>query len=357
MKILFVIGPLKSGGAERVVANLSNEFVKNNSVFIATTVDENSDYIIDKNVKIICLDDGKKNNFFKKNIIRIKNLKKLINEEKIDIAISFLPEPSYRLMIAKNNKIKTIISERNDPNIEYNSFIKKILTKLLYCKADGFIFQTEDAKKWFSKKIQKKSIVIPNPINEKFISNAYYGKREKTIVNVGRLVKQKNQKMLIDAFNEVHKKHNEYILKIYGDGELYDELKKQIKNLKLEDYVFLMGKKNDIKKEIYKSGIFVLSSDYEGMPNSLMEAMALGIPCISTDCPIGGPNFLIENNKNGLLFQVNNKDELVANINLLIENEQLAKELSNNANKICEILNPKIINRKWREYIEEVVKK
>lgn len=357
MKILFVIGPLKSGGAERVVANLSNEFVKNNSVFIATTVDENSDYIIDKNVKIICLDDGKKNNFFKKNIIRIKNLKKLINEEKIDIAISFLPEPSYRLMIAKNNKIKTIISERNDPNIEYNSFIKKILTKLLYCKADGFIFQTEDAKKWFCKKIQKKSIVIPNPINEKFISNAYYGKREKTIVNVGRLVKQKNQKMLIDAFNEVHKKHNEYILKIYGDGELYDELKKQIKNLKLEDYVFLMGKKNDIKKEIYKSGIFVLSSDYEGMPNSLMEAMALGIPCISTDCPIGGPNFLIENNKNGLLFQVNNKDELVANINLLIENEQLAKELSNNANKICEILNPKIINRKWREYIEEVVKK
>ena len=130
MKILFVIGPLRKGGAERVVCNLCNELVKTNEIFIATTLSKESDYDLDDRIKVICLDKkNKQKNFLIRNIKRTKNLKKIIKDNNIEMAISFLPEPSYRLMVAKNKRIKTIISIRNDPNVEYNTIIKKILTK------------------------------------------------------------------------------------------------------------------------------------------------------------------------------------------------------------------------------------
>ena len=357
MRILFVIGPLRKGGAERVVCNLSNELSKDNEVIIATTIDNKSDYHIDEKVKIICLDDDSMaDGFISKNIKRIKKLRNIIIYNNIDVAISFLPEPSYRLMIAKTKKVKTIISVRNDPNIEYNSILKKIITKILYNKADGFIFQTKDAKSFFNRRIQNKSTIIPNPINESFICKPYNGERNKTIVTVGRLVSQKNQQLLINAFYEIYQKHKDYKLKIYGDGELKNDLEKLIDELKMNDNILLMGNANNIKEEIYKDGIFVLTSNYEGMPNSLMEALALGIPSISTNCPCGGPKSLIEDKKSGLLVEVNNIKELVSSINYLIENPKIANKYGQTANvDICRRLNPIIINEEWKKYIYYVL--
>ena len=295
MKLLFCFDSMNRGGAERVIANLSNDFIKRHEITLVATREDKSMYELNQNIKYLSLDKYQKSkNIIIKNIRRIRKLKDIIAEEKPDIMISFLPSPSYRLIVANlfnNNKI--IASIRNDPNIEYNNFFKKILANTLYSRANGIVFQTEDAKKWFSKKIQKKSTVITNPINEKFICKPYAGHRKKEIVNVGRLNTQKNHELLINAFSEVSKKHNDYILKIYGDGCLKEKLKNQINKLELEDKVFLMGMTDDVKSSIYKSSIFVLSSDYEGMPNALMEAMALGLPCISTNCPIGGPKYLI----------------------------------------------------------------
>ena len=227
--------------------------------------------------------------------------------------------------------------------------------RILFKKASGFIFQTEDAKKFFSKKIQDRSVVIPNPINEDFIVKPFDGRRVKEIVTVGRLVEQKNHKLLIDSFSEVSRKHSDYILKIYGEGILREKLEKQIKDLNLSNKVLLMGESSNIKECIYKSSLFVLSSDYEGMPNALMEAMALGLPCISTDCPIGGPRYLIKNKENGVLVKVSNKEELTKAMNNLIENEDLSCKLGNKANKICEELNPQKINQTWRDYILKVL--
>ena len=358
MKILFCLGSMGKGGAERVIANLSNEFIKKYDVSIVVTSNKKSMYTLNDKIGYYTLDeDSKKMNVITRTCKRIIKLRKILKTYKPDIVISLLPEPTFRLMIAKSFlNIKTIISVRNDPNVEYNNLFKKLLVRLLYTKADGFIFQTPDAQKWFSKKIQDKSIIIPNPINENFICKPYKGTREKTIINVGRLNTQKNQKLLIDAFFEVHKKHSDYVLKIYGNGELYNNLKDQIKRLKLDKCVFLMGEVDDIKEEIYKAGMFVLSSDYEGMPNALMEAMALGLPCISTDCPIGGPKFLIENNKNGKLVKVNDKDMLVNSINELIEDSSKSKIIGDNANRICNELNPSYINKKWENYLNIIEK-
>lgn len=353
MKIMFVLGSMGKGGAERVIANLSNNFIQKYQVTIVTTRSCESMYKLDDRINVLLLDQGKK----KKSLIfrtlkRIFRLRKIIKTENPDIIVSLLPEPTFRAMIAKAflHK-KTIISVRNDPNREYNSLIKKILVKVLYTRADGFIFQTDDAKKWFSKKIQNKSTIIPNPINEDFICTPYNGKREKTIVNVGRLSDQKNQQLLIEAFAEVHKKHSDYILKIYGDGVLKPELEDLISKLNISEGVKLMGETNNVKGEIQKAGIFVLSSNYEGMPNALIEAMALGIPCISTDCPCGGPKFLFDNEKRGLLFPVGDKESLIKSIELLINNSDKAKELSIEGRKIVDVLNPTTISNKWEEYI------
>lgn len=358
MKILFALGTLKKGGAERVITNLSNYLVKNNNeVIITTTIKGKTFYELNKKIKLYGLDDEKISlNFIMKNKKRLTELKKILKDEKPDIIVSFLPEPSYRVLFLKifNRQLKVIVSVRNDPKVEYKSRINRLIMKLLYPLADGFVFQTQEAKEYFSKRIQRKSVIIPNPINEEFICEPYTGEREKTIVTVGRLEEQKNHKMLIDAFSKLPKEFNEYKLIIYGEGSLRHKLEQQINNLGLENRVILAGQVDDIKKEIYKAGVFVLSSNYEGMPNSLMEAMALGIPCISTDCPCGGPRFLIKNGYNGYLVPVNDTCSLLKTMQNVLGKEQT--EISKRANKIIVNLNPNKINKDWHEYINKIIK-
>ena len=133
-------------------------------------------------------------------------------------------------------------------------------------------------------------------------------------------------------------------------------MKEHIGKLNLSNKVKLMGTNDCLEKEIYDAGIFVLSSDYEGMPNALMEAMSLGLPCISTDCPCGGPNFLIDNNKNGILIPVNDKSALVESLEKLIEDKDFSKKLSGNAIKISSKYNTEKINKMWNFFINEVMK-
>lgn len=359
MKIMFCLGSMTKGGAERVIANLSNYLVKTDDISIVVTPPGKSSYRLDDKIDYRTLDSSstKKSNILIRTLKRIKKLNKIIKEINPDVIVSLLPEPSYRVMLATFfDKRKVIISVRNDPKVEYNSFLKKTLMKFLYSRANGFIFQTEEAKSFFSKNIQKNSIIIPNPINSDFINDVYTGKRNNNIVSVGRLTSQKNHKNLIQAFCQLNKKYNEYELHIYGDGELKEELEKQIKESNIEDKVFLEGNVDNIKTHIYNAKMFVLSSDYEGMPNALMEAMALGIPCISTDCPCGGPSFLIKNGENGILVNVNDIDALEKAMTDLIEDNSKAKKIGLNASKIGEQLSEKVINKKWYDYIKKIVK-
>lgn len=358
MNIMFSTGCLKKGGAERVISNLANYFIKHNNVSIVTTVKGEQYYELDKNINVYTLDgDYNISNFLIKNIKRIRNLKRIIKEIKPDIVVSFLPEPSYRLLFLKifNRKLKVIVSVRNDPKIEYKSKINKLLMNFLYPKADGFVFQTSEAKNYFSKKIKNKSIIIPNPVNEKFLCKLFLGERKKTIVTVGRLEQQKNHALLIDSFSKIANKYKDYKLIIYGEGSLRAKLEDQIKKLKLKNRVILAGQVDEINKIIYKSGMFVLSSDYEGMPNCLLEAMALGIPSISTDCPCGGPREIIDNDINGILVPINDSIEMAKAIEKIISNNDLSLNYSRESNKkISSNFNPKIINDKWEDYIKSV---
>lgn len=357
MKILFNIGCLNKGGAERVVANLSNFLVDNNEVSIVTTIRDKILYNLNTEINLYTLDgENPTRNILGKNIKRLKKLSKIVKEVQPDLIVSFLPEPSYRILFLKffNRNWKVIVSVRNDPKIEYKSKFNKYIMKILYPLADGFVFQTEEAKKYFNKKIQEKSTIIPNPIADEFLNSKVNKAKKKIVINVGRLEEQKNQEMLIKAFTNVSKDYPEYKLFIYGEGSLRNKLKQLIEKSGMNQKIFLLGNVDNIIDKLNEAEIFVLSSKYEGMPNSLMEAMAMGLACIATDCSCGGPRFLIRNEENGLLVKEGSRVDLEQCLNKVMEDYELRKKLEKNAIEIREDLNSDIINNQWNCYFKQI---
>lgn len=355
MKIMICIGKLCKGGAERVVSNLANYLSNNNDITIIVFQKAKIEYKINSKVKVIELDNKEKYKIkIFRNIKRFVKLNNIIKKEKYDVTLSFLPKPSYMVLFLKKiRKNKVIVSIRNDPKVEYKSKLNKFLMKWLYPNADGFVFQTNEAKSFFSNNIQNKSKIILNSVDEEFIiDKPYVGSREKVLVSVGRLEKQKNHLMLINAFANIHKEFPDYKLIIYGEGSLRSELEETIKKLNLDDYVLLPGIEDDIKEKIYKASLFILSSDYEGMPNALIEAMVLGIPCISTDCPCGGPRELIVDEKNGFLTEMGNVELLSNKIKSILKNKYDLNKLSEESNKLKNRINPNRINKEWEDYLK-----
>ncbi len=196
------------------------------------------------------------------------------------------------LFTARGLGIPVVVSVRAVPALEYDSAKTRIPAFLLFGSAAGVILQTEEAKAFFPRKIRKRSVILPNPINPAFLRPRYEGEREKTVVCVGRIDKNKNQELLLRAFARCLDRHPEYVLHFYGAGE-EEQLKHLAKDLGAEKNTVFHGSVSDIPERIEKAGIFVLPSKTEGMPNALIEAMSLGLACISTDCPCGGPRELI----------------------------------------------------------------
>ena len=366
MKICFFIGSMiEKGGSERVLSNLTKYFSTYTDVELLTILNSRIAYKIDDKVNVTHLDkkeilEYKSTNKFisiLKYIIRYGRYRKYLKKTKPDVVVSFMPEASFlSLLTPKSKKTRRIISVRNDPSKEFKNSIYKFLSKELYKRADGFVFQTIDAKNYFSKEIQSKSIVIPNPINEEFIEDISIinKKNNSSIVSVGRLDSQKNHFLLIDSFKEVLSKFPDATLVIYGEGSLRNKLEEYVKRNGIEDKIKLPGRVENIKEMIKEANCFVLSSNYEGMPNALMEAMALGLPVVSTDCPCGGPRFLIKNNVNGILVDTNNVKQMSEAIIKILSNKEFSKYISNNAKKIVEDLNPKKINKKWYDYVLKI---
>lgn len=349
MKFLFVIGALTRGGAERVISNLANHFVEiGDDVTIITLSKKDISYEIDSSVDIINGINGNGQ------LMTILKLRKIIKNTKPDIALSFLTHINIATIIATIGlNIPVVVSERNDPKKMPPEISRKILRRLIYPVADGFVFQTKKSQEYFSKGIQRKSTIIPNPIFLNSRSNDLKNKN-KEIVTVGRLVPHKNQQMIIRSFARIEKDFSDYTLHIYGDGDQREELNKLINKLNLKKKIFLHGETSLVHNKIRDSEIFILASDFEGMPNALMEAMALGLACISTDSPSGGPEFLIDNNKNGILIPVRDEDKLTEALHLLLHDKILREKISENAKEIYHSINPEEIYTEWRNYLTKI---
>ncbi len=363
--IAFHVSSLAQGGAERVVANLANRFAQDGfNVYVATEEYGNNEFSLDPKVKRIHVglkEEDEKKNRIVKFLLRVKYLKSFVKEYKPDVLVAFAHRCNYRaLMAAGNSNVPVVISIRINPVGYYDAFSDTVQIKWLFPKAAGCVYQTKEQKDWFKPYLQDNSRIIMNPINPKYFGNPLPKVREKAVMHHARLVDFKNQPMLVRAFLKVHEKHPDYVLKIFGpdSGDGTKEiLEKLIRDNSAESYVLLMGASSDLEKEIPKGEIYAYSSDYEGMPNSLLEAMAMGMPVVSTDCPCGGPRAVIRDGENGFLIPVGDEDALTDRMNRLIEDKELTKRFSENARKIEDVASMEAIYKQWKDYLEEVTGK
>lgn len=349
MKITFFIGEFNGGGAERVISILANYIVDRGfDVEILKYHNTENVYFTDERVVIDSVEEHTNSrNSLIKNILWLRKYFK----KDTDIVVSFLAPFNIIAIIANMfNTTPIIVADRNDPSYTPTNVFIRFVRNVLYRFADGIVLQTKKNKDYFSKGIQNKSVIIYNPIDiGDNLGLALKSDKEQVIVSVARLEKQKNQKILINAFKNIADEFKEYKLCIYGEGSYRSELEAYINELGLIGRILLPGNITDVINKIASARMFVLSSDYEGMSNALIEAMCIGLPVISTK--VSGSEDLIRHNENGLLVDVNDEEALTKAIRSLLNSNVLCERFGEQATKITSLLNNDIICDKWLKYI------
>lgn len=332
MKIIFVIPNMTGGGTERVISLLANEYVSRGiDVDIMMFAGEQSAYPLEPQVKIFCVSKQSHGNPLIQ-LSRLWNMRKYFRKNKGSYIFSFsVMGTVFSAVAGYGLSCPMFVSERNDPRRGRQGWMRDFA----YKRAVKIAVQTKECIEYFPEFLQKKIVVIPNPVDLS-LPEPVYAPRSKTVVFVGRLHKQKNPGLLIVAFSEFVQEFPEYELHIFGQGELEEELKRKVISLGIADKVVWHGFCKDVRARIVDAGMYVLSSDFEGISNSMLEAMAMGIPVIATDCPIGGSAAYIENEVNGILIPVGERDKLIEAMKKLATDKEFAQQISHNGAKVRE---------------------
>lgn len=351
LKIFLIIPTLKQGGAERVMSELANIFscygIKVHLILLTNVEDF---YKIDSEVIIHRL--GFANTGFLKKIISefkvFLKIRHLLKNERPDYTLGFMDKYNVLTILASSFlSLKVFVSDRSNPR---KPIPKHILTlkKLTYRFATGIIAQTSLAKSILEEMTRNSNIkVIPNPLKKvELFSNI---NREKIILNIGRLVPEKGQKYLIESFAKLNAKGWKLI--ILGEGPLRGELEEQVKHLDIKDKVLLPGVALDIDVWYAKASIFAFPSISEGFPNSLVEAMSAGLPCVSFDCD-AGPSDIIQNGVNGYLVRTKEVDGLAKILDELINDEELRLNIGLNAMKVKETFDSEKISKEFLNFFK-----
>lgn len=360
--IALYISSLTKGGAERVIANLAGYFFRERyRVVLVTTRKAQEEYQIPEGIiRRISepeekeLEGGRTRNFVR----RYQKLRAIWKEEKPDVILSFIGKNNMMAILTSAGLgIPVAVSVRGMPREEYYSRGMRLMARWLFGFAGGVILQTKECFSFFPKRVQKKAVILKNPVNQVFFRERFQGVRDKTIVAVGRIDENKNQKLLVDAFIQTGDEFPEYKLIIYGEGEMRRKLQEYIRGMGLEERILLPGNVEQVADVIYKARVFVLSSNTEGMPNTLIEAMLLGLTVISTDCPCGGPADLIVHGVNGLLTPVGDVEKMKESLQMALRDEKWADKMGKEAAKIKEAFAEESVYGSWKNYLESLIKK
>ena len=335
-KVLFISLTLSDGGAERVVSVLSSRLAEwGFPVSVILYERREKEYPISEKLEIHVLPAVKGSNKFSRLWNRIHELKRLIRQQDPDVIIPFLAQPMMDAWLAsRGTHADYVATVRNNPQMYPGNARLRRLVNLITRYADGIILQTEAQRCFFPQRTWKKCFVLPNPIEELMLqSECRYADDIHRIITCGRLNPQKNHRLLVDAFSIVVKEHPYLTLQIYGDGDESERLEQYIRERGLSESVRLMGRTERVNEVLMEGDLFVLSSDYEGMPNALMEAMTVGLPCISTNCPTG-PADLIVHGENGLLVDCGNLDQLIIAMKYAVEHPEKMHEMGKKAREL-----------------------
>ena len=380
--IAFYIGGLCIGGAERVICNLAEYFYSEGyRVTMVTKVRDEKEYELNPGIRRIIADitpeeetGSRIHNLF----ARISKLKRIWKEVKPDVIVSFIRKNNLMAIAsAAPLGIPVVVSVRSAPERELKGFGFKTISFLLFRQAAGVVLQTKEAYNFFPGYIREKAVVLPNSINPDFLKASeeltlattinhdkkmtVYDRvpssvKEKRIITVGRIDDNKNQRLLVEAYVKIADHYPDWSLELIGDGSGRQALEEYVSTLPCKDRISFTGAVDDVAKRMSEASIFVLPSKIEGMPNALIEAMVMGMACISTDCPCGGPRDLIAaDESNGILVPVDNVDAMAMALKRLIINDTLRENMGDNARKIITTLHPDTVNKQWKNYIENVM--
>ena len=389
--VLFFVDSLGGGGAERVVSVLSREFAQTGyAVSIVMLRKVHINYRIDEKVKLVYAQDLPVSTMYGKLVragyvlykkarqrvykplmkkmgfySRVPNIdetafyfyatyallyREFMKKHKGATAFGFLIRSNIAMLMAsKGTGVKTVFCERNNPvRPDMPRNIMKLRDKI-YKRCDEAVFQTVEEMEYYTK-IKGKKVVIPNAIKDN-LPEKYNGERRQEIVNFCRLSKQKNIPLLIDAFEMLLKDYPQYTLRIYGKGDERDNLLGYIEQKRLQEKVFIEDFAPDIHDRIKDAKMFVSTSDFEGLSNTMLEAMAIGLPCVCTDCDGGGARMMIQDHENGLLVPKGDVMAVYSAMKEIIDNKDLAEKLSENATKVKTDLEASKIANMWIEMI------
>ena len=399
--IVFVIGNYKNGGVAMRSTNLANAFAEKGyklTILVTGAISDNVFFEHHKNVQVVSLSDYVNQHKKDKNVVRYerKQQRKFAFYKRIRYITRFFPgfdkiiaekirgirKSKAISVFALNNQecvyipfgisgyektffavkpfgSRIIYAERNASEVEFPQETDKRNRLIeLVCKADGVVLQTENEFSFYGDKL-KKAIVINNPVKAN-LPERFEGERKKVIVNFCRVSKQKNLPLLFEAMQKLHIDYPEYILEIYGntvekhEEELLEEYKQKLQDMNAESYIRLLPPSKDVHSLIRDSAMFVSSSDFEGLSNSMIEAMAMGMPCVCTDCLGGGAREMITDGENGILVPMKDPEVLYLAMKRFIEDPELAEKCSINAEKKKAELSLPVIAGKWIDYIESV---
>ncbi len=354
--IVLFISALRKGGAERVMVNLADYLHRNGvRVTLVTQYICEEEYTLPAGIPRILSEitpqeeTGSRIGDF---LARYRKLCRIFTELHPDCILSFIGKNNIMtLLCTRFTGIPAVVSVRGEPKSEYYNFPMRFLAKTLFACAAGVIVQTGAARDFFPPVIRKKAVILKNPLNPAFVRERRTGRPDGRIVSVGRVDANKNHALILRAFARIAPEFPNASLVVYGDGEKRQELIRKTQELGLSDRVQFPGAVSDVAEKIRTASAFVLSSGHEGMPNALIEAMCLGIPSISTDCPCGGPRELIEDGVNGYLIPVGDEEALADRLRRIFSDEEGAEKMGKQAALLLEEYRPERVNAEWMDYL------
>ncbi len=363
MRLTLVIPSLECGGAERVMCALANAWAeRGHDVTVLTMNREGSPaFFLQPSVKRRQLDlPAEPANFVvsaSRQLFRIRALRRSFRELKPDLIISFLTHANIlTLLAARRLAIPVIVSERADPSMYKIGFLWESLRRMTYPWARMLVCQTQSSLRWFQRHYGLKGCVIPNPVGAPFCEQRDAASRNSdngfTVFAVGRLSHEKGFDLLLRAFARVVERHPDWSLKVIGDGPLRSELIADSHQMQLEKRVEFLGAVADPFPLLRSADLFVLPSRFEGFPNALCEAMALGVAPISFDCP-SGPAEIIRDGVDGVLVPPQDVDALASAMDSLMTDSALRQSLASRAPEVISRFSlPKILLL-WEDVFEK----
>jgi len=359
--ISFWVKTFEGGGAQRVIATLTQEFLRRDYAVSIVTMFHAESYALPAGVEVFVLGIDRADLTVEHNMDKLRNLERFLNDRQVDCAIicsTSAPLYRYALEMSRYRKLSIVAAMTNDPNCSPRTPMLRrerdeIFQELLR-RNSGFIFQTPYERDYFGEAIAQRSVIINNPMMQ--LPHApHKGKRRSVIVSAGRLDEQKNFSMLLCAFALFCEKNNAFRLELYGRGHMERQLREEAEMLGISDRVDFCGFCLDWHEKLTDSAMFVQSSDYEGVSNVMLEALCLGVPTISTDCPAYGARMFMEDGVSGLLVPVGNARALSEAMLRLATDTELAKCFSDRSAKIYDQLLPDVIAEQYLVYLQGVL--